>query len=89
LPDDLGKFDLVFASDVLYEKEYAELLPVILDRLLAPGGIGLIADPGRVAAPVFVEECGTNGLTIRRKETRPFEAGEIRQTIDIYEIERA
>jgi ETFB lysine methyltransferase len=89
LPEDLGKFDLVFASDVLYEKEYAELLPVILDRLLAPGGIALIADPGRVAAPVFVEECGTNGLTIRRKETRPFEAGEIRQTIDIYEIERA
>ncbi|MGH7604764.1 MAG: class I SAM-dependent methyltransferase [Gemmatimonadaceae bacterium] len=89
LPSDLGEFDLVFASDVLYEKEYAELLPVILDRLLAPGGFALIADPGRVAAPVFVEECAAHGLTIRRKETRPFEAGEIRQTIDIYEIGRS
>lgn len=88
LPDDLGKFDLVFASDVLYEKEYAELLPVILDRLLAPGGIALIADPGRVAAPVFIEECAANGLAILSRETRPFEAGEIRQTIDIYEIGR-
>jgi predicted nicotinamide N-methyase len=37
-PEDLGTFDLVFASDVLYETEYAELLPVLLRRLLVPGG---------------------------------------------------
>jgi predicted nicotinamide N-methyase len=88
LPEDLGTFDLVFASDVLYENEYAALLPTILDRLLAGGGMALIADPGRVAAPVFVEACETQGLAIRMKETRPFEAGEIRQSIDIYEIGR-
>jgi predicted nicotinamide N-methyase len=88
LPDDLGRFDLVFASDVLYEKEYAELLPVILDRLLAPAGMALFADPGRVAAPVFVEACAQHGLAIRQKESRPFEVGEIRQTIDLYGIER-
>jgi ETFB lysine methyltransferase len=87
-PEDLGSFDLVFASDVLYEKEYAELLPVILGRLLASGGIALIADPGRVAAPIFVEACATHRLQIQKKETRPFEAGEIRQKIDIYEIGR-
>jgi len=86
-PEDLGRFDLVFASDVLYEKEYAELLPLLLRRLLVPRGIALIADPGRVAAPVFVGACGTHGLTIRKKETRPFEAGEIKQRIDIYEVE--
>jgi ETFB lysine methyltransferase len=89
LPVNLGVFDLAFASDVLYEKEYALLLPVILDRVLAPGGHALIADPGRVAAPDFVEACGKHGLVIRGKETRPFEAGEIRQKIDIYEILRA
>jgi ETFB lysine methyltransferase len=87
-PEDLGSFDLVFASDVLYEKEYAELLPVILGHLLAPGGIALIADPGRVAAPIFVEACAMHRLQIQKKETRPFEAGEIRQKIDIYEIGR-
>ncbi len=86
LPVDLGTFDLVFASDVLYEKEYAELLPVLLRGLLAPGGMALIADPGRVAAPVFVEACATHGLEIRQKDTRPFEAGEIRQKIDLYDI---
>ena len=86
-PEDLGRFDLVFASDVLYEKEYAELLPLLLRRLLAPGGIALIADPGRVAAPVFVEACEKSRLAIRLKETRPFEAGEIKQRIDIYQVE--
>ncbi len=85
-PEDLGRFDLVFASDVLYEKEYAELLPLLLRRLLVPGGIALIADPGRVAAPVFVEACEKSRLAIRLKETRPFEAGEIKQRIDIYEV---
>jgi predicted nicotinamide N-methyase len=86
LPPDLGTFDLVFASDVLYEKEYAELLPVLLRGLLAPGGVALIADPGRIAAPVFIESCGASGLLIRRKETRPFEAAGIKQKIDLYEI---
>jgi predicted nicotinamide N-methyase len=88
LPQDLGTFDLVFASDVLYENEYAELLPLLLLGLLAPTGVALIADPGRVAAPVFVEACAANELAIRRKETRPFEAGEIKQKIDLYEITR-
>ena len=88
LPMDLGTFDFAFASDVLYEKEYAALLPVILDRVLAAGGIALIADPGRVAAPIFVDACVEHGLVVRKKETWPFEAGEIRQRIDIYEIGR-
>jgi predicted nicotinamide N-methyase len=86
LPLDLGTFDLIFASDVLYEQEYAKLLPVLLRGLLSSEGIVLIADPGRVAAPVFVEACVEHGLAILKKETRPFEAGEIKQKIDIYEI---
>jgi len=88
VPKDLGTFDLVFASDVLYEKEYALLLPIILCRVLAHNGVALIADPGRVAAPMFVEACEAHRLKIREKETRPFAAGEIRQKIDIYEIGR-
>ena len=86
IPRDLGTFDLVFASDVLYEKEYALLLPIILCRVLQPQGTALIADPGRVAAPMFVEACEAHGLVIRDKETRPFAAGEVRQKIDLYEI---
>jgi hypothetical protein len=50
--------------------------------------MALIADPGRVAAPIFVDGCAAIGLVIRSKETKPFEAGEIKQRIDIYSIER-
>lgn len=89
VPKDLGTFELVFASDVLYEKEYALLLPIILCGVLAPGGYALIGDPGRIAAPMFLEACEAHGLEIRKKETRPFAAGEIRQKIDIYEIGRS
>jgi ETFB lysine methyltransferase len=88
LPSDLGRFDLAFASDVLYEKEYAELLPKILNEVLAADGVALIADPGRVAAPTFVEMCDPSGLVIEAKDTWPFRAGEIRQQIDIYHIRR-
>jgi hypothetical protein len=49
-------------------------------------GIALIADPGRVAALTFVEACEKSRLAILLKETRPFEAGEIKQRIDIYEV---
>jgi len=88
-PADVGRFDLAFASDVLYEQEYAQLLPSIFDRTLVPGGSALVADPGRVAAPLFVEACARTGLDAAKIETRPFESGEIRQRIDIYRITRA
>ena len=60
-PVDLGNFDLVFASDVLYEKEYALLLPVILARVLARNGRALIADPGRVARRILSRHAGSMG----------------------------
>jgi predicted nicotinamide N-methyase len=67
LPEDLGTFDLVFASDVLYEKEYAELLPTSASAA-GSRGVALDRDPGRVAAPVFVEACASTGSDIRKKK---------------------
>jgi len=79
-------FDLILASDVLYEKEYAELLPKIFKRALVPGGMAILADPGRIGVPEFMDECKYTGLEIRSKTTFPFASGEIRQQIDLYEI---
>lgn len=79
-------FDLILASDVLYEKEYALLLPGIFKRALAPGGMVILADPKRIGVPEFKEECKVAGLVIRSTVTHPFAAGEIRQKIDLYEI---
>lgn len=85
-PRKVRGFDLILASDVLYEKEYAEILPKIFKRALAPGGMVILADPGRIGVPEFMDECKYTGLEIRSKVTHAFAAGEIRQQIDLYEV---
>jgi predicted nicotinamide N-methyase len=85
-PSEENGYDLILASDVLYEKEYARLLPGIFKRALAPGGMVLLADPGRIGVPDFREECNATGLVIRDSRTIPFHAGDIHQKIDLYEI---
>jgi predicted nicotinamide N-methyase len=85
-PTEEKGYDLILASDVLYEKEYARLLPGIFKRALAPGGMVLLADPGRIGVPEFRDECTVTDLVIRDRTTIPFQAGEIRQQIDLYEI---
>jgi predicted nicotinamide N-methyase len=51
----LGTFDLVFASDVLYERRNAPALVDLILGLLAPGGEAIFADPRRKDAPLFLE----------------------------------
>ena len=82
------RFDIVLASDVLYESRYAPLVSSVVDRLLAPHGIAYIADPGRVAANAFADACVERGLAIRTRATRPYQAGTVRQTITVYEVTR-
>jgi ETFB lysine methyltransferase len=87
-PHDMGRFDLVVASDVLYEKVHAELIASALDRTLTGRGTAIIADPGRLAAPEFVEQCKERGMPAAITDRVPFEEGEIRQTIDLYDVRR-
>ena len=86
MPDDLRAFDVVIASDVLYEKHYAALVAAAIARTLSPTGVAVVADPGRVATPSFLEHVTTEGLRVARKTRVPFVKGQIRQTIDLYEI---
>lgn len=85
-PDDLGDFDVVVASDVLYERPHASLVAAALVRTLAAGGTALVADPGRVAASDFVLECQRRGLRVPPPEDVPYLDGDIRQTIRVYAI---
>ena len=87
-PHDIGRFQLVVASDVLYEQPHAALIAGVLDRTLTGRGSAMIADPGRVAAPRFVEECKERGMPAAILDRVPFEEGNIRQTIDLYEVRR-
>jgi predicted nicotinamide N-methyase len=85
-PADLGRFDLVLASDVLYEREYATLVADAIVASLAPDGIALVADPGRVALLSFVTACEQRGCTIGIRARVPWTDGTAKQTITIHEI---
>lgn len=87
-PDDLGYFDVVAASDVLYERPYAELVARAFARTLARGGLGLLADPGRVFAPAFVDAARALGLQVGEPDLHPIEANGTRQAIRLYAIRR-
>jgi predicted nicotinamide N-methyase len=88
VPSSVPRFDIVLASDVLYEARYAPLLASVMDRLLAPRGVAYVADPGRVATGAFVEACSERALHVDVAATRPYLAGKVRQTITVYQVAR-
>lgn len=88
IPSALPRFDVVLASDVLYESRYAPLVASTIDRFLAPRGVAYVADPGRIAADAFVDACREISLGVTTAATRPYLAGKIRQTIAVYEVRR-
>ena len=87
-PRDLGTFDLVVASDVLYEKPNAALVADAMASTISAKGFGLVADPGRIAVGSFLDECAKRALKVERSAQLPFSAGEIKQSIDVYKITR-
>jgi predicted nicotinamide N-methyase len=86
MPAGLGRFDLVLASDVLYEREYATLVADALVATLVPGGVALVADPGRTALLAFVTACEQRGLAVAVRARVPWRDGAARQTITIHEV---
>jgi predicted nicotinamide N-methyase len=89
LPDTLGTFDVIVASDVLYEKVYPALVAEVIARALAVNGVALVADPGRLAAPEFPGECEQRGLVVSERTRVPFSEAGVNQTIDVLTIRRS
>jgi predicted nicotinamide N-methyase len=88
IPAKLGRFELVLASDVLYERPYGALVAGAISKLLAPEGRAIVADPGRVGREPFLSALPDRRLTVARVRNLPYADGEIRQTITCYEIVR-
>ena len=88
LPADLGQFDVVIASDVLYERPYGALVASAIGTALAGDGVAYLADPGRVGREDFLTHLVPLGLTVRQKRDVPFSDGAVRQTIAVFEIGR-
>jgi predicted nicotinamide N-methyase len=85
MPKDLGRFDLVFASDVLYEHRYAPLVANAIASTLVRGGEAIVADPGRIAVEGFLDECRERGL-VATSDQRQWSEGEIRQTVTLWRL---
>jgi ETFB lysine methyltransferase len=88
LPSDVGRFDVVVASDVLYERPYGALVARVLDATLSHDGTAVVADPGRVGRSEFVRALGPLGLRVMTQTNIAFREGPIRQTIALFEIGR-
>ncbi len=71
----LGRYDLVIASDVLYERGHVDLLVALLQRHAAPGAEVLIADPGRGNSAHFTRGLREQGYVLEETR-RPLTTGE-------------
>jgi predicted nicotinamide N-methyase len=87
-PDDLHDFDVVIASDVLYEKPYCDLIASCFARSLARDGQGILTDPQRTLAAGFPDACDRVALQIVQKTGIPVEKDGRHQVIDLYELKR-
>ena len=61
-PTVIEAFDVVVAADVLYERSYGPIIARAIATTLAEGGMGLVADPGRVGSPMFFDALHDVGL---------------------------
>jgi predicted nicotinamide N-methyase len=86
MPADLGRFDVVLTSDVLYEPRYAALVAGAITATLRRGGEAIVADPGRIAWEDFLNECRARGLVVSDSTPHAYAEGEIRQTITLYRL---
>ena len=86
MPTDLGTFDVVVASDVLYEHTHGALVAAAIARSLHPRGLAIVADPGRIAAGDFVDAARERGLEVWTADRVRYTHDTATQTIDLYEL---
>jgi predicted nicotinamide N-methyase len=60
----LGRFDLIIASDVLYEPDHAALLAGVVARHAADGAEVLVTDPGRGNSGRFSRKMADQGFKV-------------------------
>ncbi len=88
LPPRPPKFDVVVASDVLYERPYGALVAATIGAMLADGGCAVVADPGRVARDEFLRALPGHDLEAVGRTDVVFREEKIRQTIALFVIGR-
>lgn len=77
------RFEVILGADVLYERRLVPLVAGLLAKMLAPGGVALIADPYRAAAEGFGACARELGLTCEAEAVSAgtVELGTVRGTL--------
>ena len=60
----LGRFDVIIASDVLYERDHAELIAGVVERHALPIAEVLVTDPGRGNSARFSRLLAAQGFEV-------------------------
>ena len=84
-PDDV-KYPVVIGSDLMYEERMVDALVRLLEAVLAPGGVCLIADPDRHPARLFRWKLQEVGYDVTADFARAGEPGGERTKGTIYRI---
>ena len=82
-----SKFDVILASDVIYEEENWQPIMSLLQNLLASHGIVIFSEPNRKNADSFFECISKNGFTFE-KTTCPISLDRRTTQINIYIVKR-
>ncbi len=77
LETDMGTFDLIIGSDLLYEDEHAASLARFIAQHAAPCATVVLIDPGRGHRGRFVTELAQQGFSRQEQSTR----GDAQQTV--------
>jgi predicted nicotinamide N-methyase len=85
-PPDGERYPVVIGSDLMYENRLVDPLVDLLDAVLAPGGVCLIADPDRLPARVFRWKLEEAGYDVSADFARAGEPGGERTKGTIYRI---
>ena len=84
MPRDLGRFDVVVASDVLYEHTHGDLVADAVLETVSDEGYALIADPGRLSLPNFLASAEEGGMALTEHWIAPFEEGAQKHQIQLH-----
>ena len=60
----LGAFDMIIASDVLYERDHAEMLASVVERHAKPTSEVVVTDPGRGNSAPFTRMLALQGFEV-------------------------
>lgn len=58
------RFDIIAGADIVYERVNFDPLLTLVRRLLRPGGVLLLTDPGRDIGGAFIRLAGERGFSV-------------------------